>query len=193
MIPERTSTSPACRARWIFSSRTVVPLDETLPDGTVTHGPGSYVPVSLHWPPSASEFAQARWTTDVIERVGNRVHVRVGNRGREAAVGVSVRLWEHDYVDGDDPPAWNAGRGGWTEINGVPSGDTKTIQPGQSERFDFELPDGSHVLLFAEATCYADRANSDPSTFLPCSRELTPIIDLVSGDNNLGLAVFPAP
>jgi hypothetical protein len=42
----------------------------------------------------------------------------------------------------------------------------------------------------ARATCADDRANTDPTTCLPCSRQSTPLIDLIAGDNNLGLRVI---
>ena len=55
----------------------------------------------------------------------------------------------------------------------------------------FDLPATSEqVLIFAEATCPADRANTDVATDLPCSRTATPLPDLVANDNNLGLIVL---
>jgi hypothetical protein len=51
-------------------------------------------------------------------------------------------------------------------------------------------PKGARLLIFAEATCPGDRANSDPATALPCSTQPTSIVDLVAGDNNLGLRLY---
>jgi hypothetical protein len=39
----------------------------------------------------------------------------------------------------------------------------------------------------AAATCSADPANTEASPAVPCSTLSTPIVDLVAGDNNIGL------
>jgi hypothetical protein len=49
------------------------------------------------------------------------------------------------------------------------------------------------VLILAAATCPADPANTDAATGLPCSMHETPIVDLVAGDNNLGLRLHVVP
>jgi hypothetical protein len=49
------------------------------------------------------------------------------------------------------------------------------------------LPAGRPRFILAAATCRADLANIDQVTGLPCVTGPTPIVDLVAGDNNLGL------
>jgi hypothetical protein len=123
--------------------------------------------------------------------------VRVGNRGTERADNVAVRVWRREYRDRDEP-LWNDGT--WTEIKGPSK--TRHIEPDAEVEadahvgfgpFPFTPASGKRYLLLAEATCDADRANSDPATGLPCSREKTPLADLVANDNNLGLVVVPYP
>ena len=51
------------------------------------------------------------------------------------------------------------------------------------------LPPNTRYLLLAQATCADDRANIDPAAGLSCNQQ-APLIDLVAGDNNLGLWVL---
>jgi hypothetical protein len=173
------------------------PREEVLPSCAVTHRPGGYVPVSLHWPADGAGFAGLEWLAapGAIDWQNNQVRVRVGNRGRVLAQGVSVRVWQRAYADGDPVPLWNDGT--WTEI--TPARGAQNVAPDSSVEFGpfgFAPPAGQHFLVLAEATCAADRANSDPCdppTGLPCSQQPTPLIDLVAGDNNLGLTLVPQP
>jgi len=53
------------------------------------------------------------------------------------------------------------------------------------------VPTGAgRYLILAEATCLGDPSNADPTTPLPCATGPTPIVDLVAGDNNLGLRLL---
>ena len=54
-------------------------------------------------------------------------------------------------------------------------------------------PSGSYLAILAIANCPDDRANTDPYTALPCALDETPLIDLVAGDNNLGLHIYKVP
>jgi hypothetical protein len=46
------------------------------------------------------------------------------------------------------------------------------------------------VLILAAAQCAGDPTNIEPTTGLPCALMPTQVIDLVAGDNNLGLRVY---
>jgi hypothetical protein len=54
-------------------------------------------------------------------------------------------------------------------------------------------PSRTRLLFLAIANCPSDPANTDPRTGLPCSLDPAPVIDLVAGDNNLGLRVYVIP
>src|SRR4029077_9777629 len=54
-------------------------------------------------------------------------------------------------------------------------------------------PATKRVWILAIADCACDRANSNPLTSLPCSISPLSIVDLVAGDNNLGLRVISQP
>jgi len=160
----------------------------------VQYGKGSYVPVSLDWgldhyettPPPAWQAAR----TAIYLQDGD-LYVAVGNRGNQPADDVEVQVWWHEWHDGEHPPKWEDA--GWTDFD--PADDpVQTIPPGQSITFGpFSFPDGApatRYIVFAQATCADDRANTDTATNLPCSRQATQLVDLVANDNNLGLAVF---
>jgi hypothetical protein len=159
--------------------------------GGIQYGPGSYFPVSLDWDPNQYESDPPRgWqaTTQAIKVAGSDIFVTVGNRGTQPATGVEVRVWLHEWPEGGEPPAWDS-TSGWTKCASLP---TKTIAAGASETFGpfAHTSPGTRYLVLAEATCADDRANTDPSTGLPCSQQPTPLLDLVANDNNLGLRVL---
>lgn len=153
---------------------------------------GGYMPVSLDWdpPPNGS-----RWlaTNDALRVVNKkRVFVKVSNRGQSSANGVVVQVWYVTWPTAQpDPPPW--GSGAWTKLGTkgpttVPAGGV-VVQFGPFTTLP-TTPTGARLLIFAEATCPGDRANSDPATALPCSTQPTSIVDLVTGDNNLGLKLY---
>jgi hypothetical protein len=154
------------------------------------------MPVSLDWdpPPNGS-----RWlaTDDALNVVNNKqVFVKVRNRGQSSASGVVVQVWYTTWPAAQpDPPPWNGGT--WTKLGtkgplSVPAGGMKQFGPFKTLP---TTPTGNRLLIFAEATCPGDRANSDPVTGFPCSSPTQPtsIVDLVTGDNNLGLKLFRIP
>jgi len=163
-------------------------IDNGRPDSEGAFSRGGYMPVSLDWdpPPDGS-----RWlaTDDALKIVNKtRVLVKVRNRGQSSASGVVVQVWYIAWpTTQPDPPPWDPGT--WTKLGtegpkSVPAGGEVSFGPFQTLP---TAPTGDRLLIFAEATCPADRANSDPATALPCSAQPTPIVDLVAGDNNLGL------
>ncbi len=171
-------------------------IDNRRPDSEGAHPRGGYMPVSLDWdpPPNGS-----RWlaTDDALNVVNNKqVFVKVRNRGQSSASGVVVQVWYTTWPAAQpDPPLWNGGT--WTKLGtkgplSVPAGGWKQFGPFKTLP---TTPTGNRLLIFAEATCPGDRANSDPTTGFPCSSSTQPtsIVDLVTGDNNLGLKLFRIP
>ena len=166
-------------------------IDNGRPDSEGAFPRGGYMPVSMDWdpPPDGS-----RWlaTDDALRVVSKtRVFVKVRNRGQSSASGVVVQVWYIPWpTTQPDPPPWDHGT--WTKLGtkgpkSVPAGGEVSFGPFQTLP---TTPIGDRLLIFAEATCPADRANSDQATALPCSAQPTPIVDLVAGDNNLGLRLY---
>jgi hypothetical protein len=170
-------------------------IDNGRPDSEGSQPRGGYMPVSLDWSvlPNPSRW-HATGHGVVIDSTG--VTVRVGNRGQLPATGVVVRVSHSPlWLPSDPPPAWDSAA--WTPL-GSPSA-TTTVPPGGEVTFGpftgFPTPAGRYLIL-AEATCPGDLANTDSTTPLlplPCSVQPTPIVDLVAGDNNLGLGVLDVP
>lgn len=169
--------------------------------GGVEHDEGSYVPVPLEGPKTMDD-SNVLWFTDAIEinKEGTEIHVWVGNRGSKTADGVGVRVFCAPW-NGTSLPTWEGGGGNWNEVEtkaGGPTTNTTQNIP-KSETLDFgpyawerEAPDANYLIL-AEATCDADRANTDPDSRLPCGRRPIPLVDLVANDNNLGLTLWRCP
>jgi hypothetical protein len=160
---------------------------------SVEHGLGAYVPVSLDWgryaepPPAGADIPQWFARDTAVESQGGQIFVTVGNRGRETATGVTVRVWWHAWPGGTVAPSWDA-----TQWGNGPQPAVQDIPPGQTRRFGgfaLGIGPGRHLVL-AHATCADDRANTDPLTLLPCSDLPTPLPDLVASDNNLGVIVI---
>ena len=58
--------------------------------------------------------------------------------------------------------------------------------PGEGTAFTFTFAPAAGVhMLFAQATCADDRANTDAALSLACAFHDTPLVDLVANDNNL--------
>jgi len=166
-------------------------IENGRPDSEGAFLRGGYMPVSLDWnpPPNGSKWLA---TADALQVVGKkRVFVKVRNRGQSPATGVVVQVWYIKWPSTQqDPPAWDPTV--WTKLGAK---GPKTVPAGGEVKFGAftplpTTPTGDRLLIFAEATCPGDRANSDPATGLPCSTQPTPIVDLVVGDNNLGLRLY---
>ncbi len=178
--------------------------------------PGVYTPVSLDWnpaggtPPDWHAHSQAI-VIDKTNPAAPFVTVNVGNRGFQAANGVVVAVW-FILWDGTFPvPPWNrCAPVGPAPVNWAPlappAGGPAAIAPGVSRAFGpftgLPVLPGKYLVL-AEVNAIGDRAN----TFnlfpcgsvlygvfdLPCASGNTRLVDLVAGDNNLGLAVYTTP
>jgi hypothetical protein len=159
---------------------------------------GGYMPVSLDWDTNPSKW-HARPTAIEIDGT-NRVRVLVQNRGALPAFGVTVRAWCIQWPSGDppkwDPSSWNGLLGTWKSLG---SDGPKPVLPWPANPpvtfgpLPTPLPfPGTRRLILAAATCAADRANIDPLSSQYCATNPTPIVDLVAGDNNLGLRLLDA-
>lgn len=203
--------------RWAFEAQGLYPVDETVinngpgqpeaidiyirdrrpftertPDGAVHHGPGTYVPVSLDWRDleTGASLSVPEWfaSDTAIRLEADGVHIEVGNRGRNVAQNVEVSVWYHPWPVNAPPPLWGAA--GWTRTGQIGSLD---VTPDQPTTFGpFALPSSGRYLVFSQATCPTDRANTD-IPMLACYQIPTPLDQVVPWDNNLGLAVIEVP
>ncbi|TXL80312.1 hypothetical protein FHP25_04575 [Vineibacter terrae] len=170
-------------------------IDDRRPDSAGDYPRGGYMPVSLDW---HAVPGPPRWhaSRDAIQVSGDEVRVQVCNRGSLPATYVTVAVWCADWTP-SAPPKWNeAGR--WTRLSPAGENPPRTVPawpttpPVTFGPFTLPPPSGSaQRLILAMASCEADPANIDRSTGLPCATLETPIIDLVAGDNNLGLCLHP--
>jgi hypothetical protein len=167
---------------------------DSTPYGDVRYGPGNYQPVSLHWQlEGSSEVPQWQAHREAIQvHANNQVEIQVGNRGQMKAKGVEVTVWWKEWPPNSPPLDWRSGMG-WTHCPPVLPA-TQDIPPGSVATFGpfAHTPPAGRYVVFAQAQCIDDRANTDPATGLACSVAATPIMDLVANDNNLGLRVVNA-
>jgi hypothetical protein len=166
-------------------------IDTKRPNSEGDYPRGGYAPASLDWHTGSWQACPA-----AVQVVNNdRVLVEVRNRGQSLANGVTVQVWCIAWPPNTAPPAWNPER--WTDLGSsaaqaVPAWPTNP--PVQFGPFvGLPTPPTKRLLILAAATCPADPANNDPVTGLPCATVPTPIVDLVAGDNNLGLLVHNFP
>jgi len=167
-------------------------IDDGRPDAKGARPRGGYVPVSLDWGVTVDP---PLWhaTTTAIQINGDQVRVRVRNRGEADATGVSVSVWYTQWLLTDpEPPAWNT-LNTWSSLGSqpaqtVPAWPTPAVTFGPFGGLPAPAP-GHALVVVAIATCDGDRANADTTTLLPCSTEITRTVDLVAGDNNMGLVV----
>jgi hypothetical protein len=194
-------------------------IDDLRSDSEGHYPRGGYMPVSLDWkagppdpqnppttpvvPPHPPNPPLWHATADAIRVVGDTVTtVEVSTRGPSTASQVTVEVWWTDWpLTQTDPPLWNDGS--WTSL-GTSASQTVAPWPARTTFGPFPAsgsgvaplptsPSGRRLLIIATATCAADRANTDIFTALPCSTSRTPIVDLVAGDNNLGLRRHDIP
>jgi hypothetical protein len=168
-------------------------IDNGRPDSDGAFKRGGYMPVSLDWfaSPNPSPWHAS---PGALQVVSNQVSVKVRNRGQLPANGVVVQVSYAPWpTTQPDPPPWNTAA--WTSF--PPSAPQTVPKVGEVQFGPFPglptLPKGDRLLILAQATCPGDRANTDPATTFPCSTQPTPIVDLVAGDNNLGLRLYFIP
>jgi len=166
-------------------------IDTGRPDAEGDRPRGGYMPVSLDW--HAAPLPSPWHASNNAIRVNNsQVVVEVRNRGALDAIGVTVDIWWIAWpVAQPDPPEWD--RNIWHHLG--PSA-PQLVQAWPSPAVPFgpfllTAPAGTRVIVLAAAGCAADPANIDITTGLPCAVSSVPVIDLVAGDNNLGLRLVP--
>jgi hypothetical protein len=179
---------------WRWSTRPGLPppvdifIDTGRPDSEGTYTRGGYMPVSLDWKGAGRKPWHA--AADALRIVGGKIRVDVRNRGSNAANAVTVSVWYIVRPDGAaDPPNWNPTT--WTKIRDRGRLRCRLAGTGGVVRASTRRRPSRRqsAWILAIADCAADRANSNPLTGLPCSITPVSIVDLVAGDNNLGLWV----
>jgi hypothetical protein len=156
---------------------------------------GGYEPVSLDW-----QGAQRRaWHADpnAVRVTGNQIWVQVRNRGQMPAANTIVEVFYTVWPTSmPDPPLFDPRPTRWASLG--PS-QPRTVQAWPDPGLSFgpfvlpPRPSGTRLLILAVADCTADPANTNSNAGLPCAQDPAPIIDLVAGDNNLGLRVHVVP
>jgi hypothetical protein len=162
---------------------------------------GGYMPVSLDWHGAGPLTAEPSWLArqpDGIRIRNRRVRITVHNRGTSQADNVQVRAWYARWNAGAPPwapAAWaNPNHPTWVELNGP--NEQRDIPAGGFRRFSYstdQLPNQpGRYLVLAAALCAADEPNINAAAYpeLPTAVNPTPLIDLVAGDNNLGVAIY---
>lgn len=164
-------------------------IDDRRPDSEGLHPRGGYVPVSLDWhamPQPSPWHASAA----ALKIQNGKVFVEARNRGKSPA-NATVSLWFIEWpASKPDAPDWNPAK--WKMLNPAANA-VQVIAPGAGATFGpyLGLPTRKkRYLVLAAAGSPEDPANIDPATDLPCAAAGTPIMDLVSGDNNLGLRLY---
>jgi len=178
-------------------------IDDLRQDSEGDYARRGYMPASLDWQPVPNPPNPPLWhaTADAIRVVGNAVTVvEVSTRSPSPANQVTVQVWWTDWPSTQpNPPAWNNGT--WKSL-GTSAPQTVSPWPARTTFGPFSAsgvaalptsPPNRRLLIVATATCAADPANTDASTALPCSTLPTPIVDLVAGDNNIGLRLHVIP
>ena len=165
---------------------------------------GGYMPVSLDWHGAGPLAGEPSWLArqpDGMRIHNRRLTITVHNRGTSQADNVRVRAWWARWNVGAPPwapAAWaaNANHPIWTELRGpnyqhdIPAGGSHQF-PHSTDR----LPNqAGRYLVLAAALCAEDEPNINADAYptLPTAVNPTPLMDLVAGDNNLGLIVHDA-
>ena len=175
-------------------------IDTYRPDSEGAHKRGGYMPASLDWKaakgpkPWRAAPDKSAWHArdDALEIKNKKLFVHVRNRGSTDANGVKVRaMWTDWPVAPAIVPPWTDW-GKWKSLTPAEIGPQDVLAGGVTRFGPFKnLPAPKNVyVVLAEATCAADRANTDPAAGYPCSASQTPIINLVAGDNNLALRFY---
>jgi len=150
---------------------------------------GGYEPVALEWPEAGPKPEEPAWFADPEEgvQVDNRnIHVKVRNRGEQAAIDVTVRAWSAPVSLGT--LHWHLG--GEVKLAQVQGGDCVSAHIAAG-------PSGGQKYLLVDVSASGDRSNLDGSTHLPCAGGTAPpsdtaaLRDLVANDNNLALRLIP--
>jgi hypothetical protein len=205
--------------RWAFEAQG---LDRNVPDDVINNAPGrpenvdlfidtrrpnaqgpftrgGYVPVSLHWGGPVQQLWLALNTLQGMQVTPQGLRVRVRNRVGSAVNNVRVRAWSaraQPNLPDWDPAAWAGPTLVWSELGNSPSPQLNVPAGGRLFGPFINLPaqPGRYVLLAAILSAQ-DEPNINPGAVFPVPTAFnpTPLVDLVAGDNNLGLLVYDVP
>jgi hypothetical protein len=175
------------------------PARESWCGGGVGHGPGAYVPVPFTvpvcpdgpgTPPVVPQWMAHAESVIVSKKM---IQVWVANRGAERADGVTVRVFCAIW-DGAGLPDWNPQDATLWQTIDQRNSHAADMSVASSGREHFAIAwqpsAGKTYLILTEASCEAERANTDPESHLACGHGPTALADLVASDNNLGLTVW---
>jgi hypothetical protein len=168
-------------------------IDDGRPNSEGPFPRGGYMPVSLDWHawPNPSPWHATSGPNGAIRVTPAKTTVMVNNRGHLAANNVVVRAWYKKWNGlAGTPPKWNAP--GWKFLGASAAQNVPDRTGAVPVAFDIPAAFATlagHYLVVAEASSEDDPANSDAASGLACSSAKTPLIDLIAGDNNLGLVV----
>jgi hypothetical protein len=148
---------------------------------------GGYHPVSLQW----SDQRGAAWHSGGIHFDRGCLQVTWANRGDHPTGDISMRVW---IASREHTLRWSLIYSSKALAQLQPQG--RSTLPIEVDSRHSEHAQGIWVL--AEVSCAGDLANTDPSSALACAirADASPptdhdsLIDLVAGDNNLGLALI---
>lgn len=150
---------------------------------------GGYMPTSLDW--NSAGGARPAWQATGNDQTqlgamvvsGRRVTVTVQNRSGNQATNVKVVVSFIRWTGPNIPP-WNSNS--WTSR--VANGPTTIAAHGSAQYMRHLLPVAvGRYLILAHVNCDEDLANTNPKSKLPCAKGAVALVDLVAGDNNLGL------
>jgi hypothetical protein len=163
-------------------------IDDLRPDSDSIQPRGGYMPVQLDW---AHPPGEPSWLADpaALQIVGSNITVEVRNRGAGVANGVTVRVWYARAPNLNNVPRWTMPQ--WNEILGGINAGPQNIGAAGGWFGPWTLPNNlphGQYLVLASASCVDDPSNIE--TALPVATSRTPIVDLVAGDNNIGLRVI---
>jgi len=182
-------------------------LDDFRPDSDGPQPRGGYMPVSLDWntdsPPWHATGNDVAGTGAIIVQPRPapspaRILVNIGNRGSQTAHNIRITVWFLPMVAPTMVPALNGPAAnvlaGWqaaTSVTAVPA----AIGRGQVATLEVSAPiaSGTTYAILVQVDCDEDVSILNPATQLPCSIQFDSWAQLVAGDNNLGLRVYPRP
>jgi hypothetical protein len=157
-------------------------------------GPGEpepidvYVASDLNGGYAARGAVYAIAVNNAVANQPNPVTVTVCNRGASQAGDVAIALWAAKAASAPDWPAAGWGANPVAQrLNVVIPGRAGGGSAGVPVQLQWTPPSPGKYCLLAEVTCEEDRANTRPETGLACALSPTPVLQIVRGDNNLGL------
>ena len=184
--PLEVVDSPAGRRKSTSSSIPAAPSD----------GPydrGGYMPVSLDWHGGADSPGMP--SPNALQVVAGKVMVDGAQSRPDGCGRRQSEVWCIEWASGRS--LRRRGPGGTVDPMSDKAPPTPCLNGRRPPRSHSTLraadfPSGTRLLILAEANCPRSREHQR-LTGLPCSVETVPIVDIVAGENNLGLRVYRVP